>query len=209
MCARQGLQQWLVGTLPSPSRGSDAFERVHGPSRPPDSVPGVVTVQQGRDARRWCTSQLTVQDHIDRYCHLIVFGSYLSSGTGPAGGERQPFAAFLPSYPEIHSVMDRLLWAFPLLTLELDGESGRDKLSDPETALEVCLGTGRATGPSQHVQPLLARRRLRGRVSHAKHERESSRRTQLAPSLVGGSAEPACAAADGSAWPVRTAAPPR
>lgn len=81
---------------------------------------------------------MPVQDHIDRYCHLIVFCCYLSTSGHSGDGERQPFAAFLASYPEIRSVMDRLLWAFPLLTLELDNESGRDKLSDSEKALEVC-----------------------------------------------------------------------
>eukprot|EP00892_Ulva_mutabilis_P004224 jgi/Ulvmu1/2173/UM013_0017.1 len=81
-----------------------------------------------------------VTDHIDRYCHLIVFCSYLGASGRPApaaaGAVRQPFAAFLASYPEIRSVLGRLLWAFPLLTLELDGESGRDKLSDSEKTLE-------------------------------------------------------------------------
>ena len=78
-----------------------------------------------------------MQDHIDRYCHLIVFCSYLSSTERAGGAARQPFADFLAAYPEVHSVLERLLWAFPLATLELDGKSGRDKLSDSEKALEV------------------------------------------------------------------------
>lgn len=80
-----------------------------------------------------------MQDHIDRYCHLIVFCSYLSAPANGDDGGRQAFAAFLGALPEVKSVMERLLWAFPMLTLELDGESGRDMLSHSEKVLEARL----------------------------------------------------------------------
>ena len=78
-----------------------------------------------------------MQDHIDRYCYLIVFSAYLGSSKGPGGKGQEPFQSFLDSLPEIRSVLERLLWAFPLLTLELDAESGQEKHLEGERTLNV------------------------------------------------------------------------
>lgn len=94
------------------------------------------------------TARPCMQDHIDRYCHLIVFCSYLSAPAVGDDGGRQPFAAFLGALPEVKSVMERLLWAFPMLTLELDGESGRDMMTHSEKVLEARLSPPpRRSGP--------------------------------------------------------------
>jgi hypothetical protein len=78
-----------------------------------------------------------MQDHIDRYCYLIVFSAYLGSNRGPGEDGKGSFRSFLDSLPEIRSVMERLLWAFPLLSLELDAESRQERELDRPTTLSV------------------------------------------------------------------------
>lgn len=80
------------------------------------------------------TGGVLLQDHIDRYCHLIVFSAYLGSQKREG---QEGFQPFLDSLPEIRSVLERLLWAFPLLTLELDAESGQEKHLEGERTLTV------------------------------------------------------------------------
>jgi hypothetical protein len=75
-----------------------------------------------------------MQDHIERYCTLIVYSSFLSVASSQGGTKGRPFQSFTAELPEIQSALERLVYAFPLLTLELDAKSSEEKL----TNLAVC-----------------------------------------------------------------------
>lgn len=79
-----------------------------------------------------------MQDHIERYCTLIVYSSFLSAESSPGGSKRQPFQSFTAELPEIQSALERLVYAFPLLTLELDAKSGEEEFRGANLAVRLC-----------------------------------------------------------------------
>jgi hypothetical protein len=82
----------------------------------------------------------SLQDMLERYCNLISLSSYLSTEVLRPGSANK-FQEFIASMPEIESAMDRLLRAFPLLSLELAEHSCVTSLSTARTSstLEVPL----------------------------------------------------------------------
>jgi hypothetical protein len=82
---------------------------------------------------------LGLQDMLERYCNLISLSSYLSTKDVRREGAQMNFQEFIASMPEIESALDRLVRAFPLLSLGLAEQSGEGSLGTARTSnsLEV------------------------------------------------------------------------
>jgi hypothetical protein len=87
-----------------------------------------------------------LQDHIERYCTLITYSSYVA--VTAASRAPRTYRNFVAGYPEVRSAVARLVRAFPLLSLELDEDNADDE--SPEIAVRsICLLSPRAL-PAEH-----------------------------------------------------------